>query len=260
MTVEEDNAVTRRSAPPWCAEVITLLPEAFPGILGLSLAGRALEQGHWELRIVDLRRFGIGRHRSVDDTPVGGGAGMVMRADVLASALRSTAGDRNRAAGRWPILCMSPRGEPLTQGLAQELSGMDGATVVCGRFEGIDERILRAFPIREVSIGDFVLSGGEIAAQALIDATVRLIPLVLGNQASVEDETFSNGLLEYPQYTRPRIWEGLPVPETLLSGHHEDIASWRLAESRKLTRQRRPDLWRAYCRKLGVDPETWTGD
>ena len=260
LTADSNESNESCQAATWCAKVITLLPEAFPGTLGQSLSGRALAHGIWELETIDLRRFGIGRHRSVDDTPVGGGAGMVMRADVLGPALRFAMDERRCQSGRWPVLCMSPRGEPLTQQSVRELAGMDGVTILCGRFEGIDERILQAFRIREVSIGDFVLSGGEIAAQALIDAAVRLIPLVLGNQASVNEESFSGGLLEYPQYTRPRIWEGLPVPEKLLSGHHEEIASWRLSQSRKLTRHRRPDLWRAYCRKLGVDPENWPGD
>ena len=257
MNSEDEGTGAGDQSLPWCAKVITLFPEAFPGTLGLSLSGKALARGIWELQTIDLREFGIGRHRDVDDTPVGGGAGMVMRADVMERALGASMDDPRCVSGHWPLICMSPRGEPMSQALASDLSRAEGVIVLCGRFEGMDERIFEAYPIREVSLGDFILSGGEIAAQALIDATVRLIPHVLGNQASATDESFADGLLEYPQYTRPRVWKGLQVPETLLSGHHEQIAAWRLAESRDLTRKRRPDLWRTYCRKLGLDPETW---
>ncbi len=238
---------------PWQARVITLLPDAFPGPLAHSVPGAALDRGIWELQTIDLRQFGVGRHRNVDEPPYGGGAGMVLRADVAAAALLHAQDDRSVDLPDWPLLFMSPRGKPLDQGLVRELAGMAGVTILCGRFEGVDERFLQKFPITEISMGDFVLSGGEIAAQALIDATVRLIPHVLGNQASAEDESFSTGLLEYPHFTRPRTWEGMTVPEILLSGHHERIAAWRQAESRELTRKRRPELWRAYCSASGEE-------
>lgn len=226
----------------WTAQVITLLPEAFPGILGLSLTGKALQEGVWALRTLDLRAFGEGRHRNVDDTPAGGGAGMVLRADVGARALSEAV---SRARGDVPRLLLSPRGRRVDQAMARDLAGRDGVILFCGRFEGVDERLIGAFDLVEVSLGDFVLTGGEIAAQALIDATVRLMPRVLGNQRSAEDESFSSGLLEYPQYTKPAVWEGRAIPEVLLSGHHANIAAWRQAQAERLTKERRPDLWRA---------------
>ncbi len=255
MNTENTSSGADQPVRPWRAKIITLLPEAFPGILGLSTTGRALAKGLWELETINLRDFGIGRHRAVDDNPFGGGAGMVLRADVLAAALRHASNNTSHSEEEWPVLCMSPRGIPVTQELVTGLSKGPGVTLVCGRFEGIDERFLERFPVREVSIGDFVLAGGEIAAQALIEATVRLIPLVLGNQASVLEESFSSGLLEYPQYTRPRNWEGIPVPDILLSGHHEEIAAWRLEESRKATIRRRPDLWERFGRRTGSNSE-----
>jgi tRNA (guanine37-N1)-methyltransferase len=239
----------------WKARVITLFPEVFPGVLAASLTGKALQQGLWQLDTIDLRAFGEGRHRNVDDTPVGGGAGMVLRPDVLARALaqagRGTPDDR----ALWPVVALSPRGRPFTQATAQAWSQARGVTLICGRFEGIDQRVIDAFGIEEVSLGDFVMTGGEIAAQALIDATVRLIPRVLGNHASVEEESFSSGLLEHPQYTKPVDWEGRTVPDILLSGHHANIASWRQAEAERLTKERRPDLWRAYRAAHGRDPD-----
>jgi tRNA (guanine37-N1)-methyltransferase len=239
----------------WRARIITLFPDAFPGVLGESLTGRALKDGLWQLDTIDLRRFGEGKHRNVDDTPAGGGAGMVLRADVLGNALDQAARGtpQNRAA--WPVVYMSPRGKPLDQAMAQRFSEARGMTILCGRFEGVDERVIEHFGIEEVSLGDFVLTGGEIAAQALIDATVRLIPRVLGNQASTEDESFSDFLLEHPQYTRPAVWEGRLIPEILQSGHHAKITSWRRAMAERLTKERRPDLWRAYCSKYGRDPD-----
>ena len=242
-----DLMAEKTQAPAWTAKVITLFPEVFPGVLGASLTGKALEEGLWALETVDLRSFGVGKHRNVDDTPAGGGAGMVLRADVLGAAIE--------AAGPLPLLYLSPRGKPFTQAHAAQLAQGPGATFICGRFEGIDERILDAYPIEEVSLGDFVLTGGEIAAQALIDATVRLIPRVLGNQASAEDESFSHGLLEHPQYTRPSVWNGRAIPDILLSGHHAHIADWRKAMAERLTKERRPDLWRAYCATHGRDPD-----
>ena len=240
-----------RRAGAWTARVITLFPEAFPGVLGLSLTGRALDAGLWALETVDLRRFGDGRHRNVDDTPAGGGAGMVLRADVLGRAIEEA-----QAGVDWPLIALSPRGRPFTQAMARRLAAGPGATLICGRFEGIDERALQHYRVEEVSLGDFVLTGGEIAAMALIDATVRLIPRVLGNQASVEEESFARGLLEHPQYTKPAVWKGRAIPDILLSGHHGRIASWRQAEAERLTQQRRPDLWRAYRDRLDAPRDT----
>ncbi len=229
---------------PWTARVLTLYPEMFPGPLGHSLIGRALEQGLWRLDVRNIRDAATDRHRTVDDTPAGGGAGMVMRADVAAAAL-------DAAAAPWPTLYLSPRGAPFTQARARALATGPGVTLLCGRFEGIDQRVLDARRIEEVSLGDFVMTGGEIAAQALIDATVRLIGGVLGNACSTVEESFAAGLLEFPHYTRPTEWEGLRIPEILLSGHHGRIAAWRQAQSERLTQIRRPDLWRAYLANAG---------
>ncbi len=228
----------------WRAKVLTLFPEVFPGVLGASLTGKALETGLWQLDTIDLRRFGLGRHRNVDDTPAGGGAGMVLRADVLGAALAAAAQDSAPAA---PVIYLSPRGTPFRQQMAQDLAKGPGVTLLCGRFEGVDERVLQEYGVQEVSLGDFVLTGGEIAAQALIDATVRLIPRVLGNQASCEEESFSHGLLEHPHYTKPSVWKGRAIPDILLSGHHAKIAAWRREMAERLTKERRPDLWRAWC-------------
>jgi tRNA (guanine37-N1)-methyltransferase len=224
----------------WQARVITLFPDAFPGVLGLSLTGKALNEGRWQLHTHDLRSFGIGRHRNVDDTPAGGGAGMVLRADVVGPAIEAA---QAYARGRWPILYMSPRGRPFDQAMARDLAGCEGVTLLCGRFEGVDERVLEHFGVTEISLGDFVMTGGEIAAQALIDATVRLLPRVLGNAESTLEESHSNGLLEHPQYTRPATWEGREIPEVLTSGNHSEIDRWRRRASEELTRTRRPDLW-----------------
>ena len=231
---------TEELAGVWQARIITLFPETFPGVLGASLTGKALKDGLWQLFTHDLREHGVGKHRNVDDTPAGGGAGMVLRPDVLADAVRDA---QQHARGRWPILYMSPRGKPFSQDTARDLARCDGVTILCGRFEGVDERVLEAFGIQEVSLGDFVMTGGEIAAQAMLDATVRLLPGVLGNAASTEEESFSNGLLEHPQFTRPADWEGRAIPDVLMSGHHGEIAKWRKAQSEALTKARRPDLW-----------------
>ncbi|MBC58116.1 MAG: tRNA (guanosine(37)-N1)-methyltransferase TrmD [Confluentimicrobium sp.] len=239
----------------WKAKVITLFPEAFPGVLGQSLTGRALDQGLWALETINLRLFGEGRHRNVDDTPAGGGAGMVLRPDIVGAALKQAAAGTPADRAAWPVVYLSPRGKRFDQAMARRFAQAGGITLLCGRFEGVDERVLEHFRVEEVSLGDFVLTGGEIAAQALIDATVRLIPRVLGNQASTEEESFSEGLLEHPQYTKPAVWEGRAIPEILLSGHHANIASWRKAMAERLTKERRPDLWRAYCAKHGRDPE-----
>jgi tRNA (guanine37-N1)-methyltransferase len=220
----------------WQARVVTLFPDAFPGVLGMSLTGRALQEGRWQLRTMDLRSFGLGKHRAVDDTPAGGGAGMVLRADVVGPAVEAAAGPGRR-------IYLSPRGRPFTQEMARDWARAGGVTLLCGRFEGVDQRALDHCGLEEVSLGDFVMTGGEIAAQAVIDATVRLLPGVLGNAASVDDESHSAGLLEHPQYTRPAEWEGLAIPEVLLSGNHAEIARWRRAQAEALTQARRPDLW-----------------
>ncbi|WP_049641604.1 tRNA (guanosine(37)-N1)-methyltransferase TrmD [Candidatus Rhodobacter oscarellae] len=231
-------------AQAWTAKVITLFPQAFPGVLGASLTGKALDQGLWQLEPVDLRPFGEGKHRNVDDTPAGGGAGMVLRADVMGAAVEHTMRGVDR--GRWPLIYLSPRGRPFTQATAERLSQAQGVTMICGRFEGLDQRIIDHYDIEEISLGDFVMTGGEIAAQAMIDATVRLLPGVLGNAESAEDESFSNGLLEHPQFTRPAVWQGRPIPDVLLSGDHGAVAKWRQAQSEELTQERRPDLWNAH--------------
>lgn len=230
----------------WTARVITLFPEAFPGFLGASLIGKALQDGLWRLEPIDLRVFGEGKHRNVDDTPAGGGAGMVLRADVLGKAIRFAMKDVAENREEWPVIALSPRGKPFDQKSAERLSRARGVTLICGRFEGIDERVLEHFGIEEVSLGDFVMTGGEIAAEAVIDATVRLLPGVLGNAASTEEESFSDGLLEHPQYTRPTEWEGRGIPDVLTSGDHGAVARWRREEAERLTRERRPDLWRAW--------------
>lgn len=231
----------RRVKGAWTARVITLFPEAFPGILGLSLTGKALDFGLWALEPIDLRTFGLGKHRNVDDTPAGGGAGMVLRADVLDAALTAAHSGRPRAL--WPVIYLSPRGRRFDQATAQRLAQAEGVTLLCGRFEGVDQRLLDHHAIEEISLGDFVLTGGEIAATALLDATVRLLPNVLGNQASTEEESFSDGLLEHPHYTKPAVWNDRPIPEVLLSGNHAEIARWRRAQAQAITQDRRPDLW-----------------
>jgi len=224
--------------PPWRAAILTLFPELFPGPLGASLLGDALQSGLWSLEAMALRDFGSGRHKSVDDTPAGGGAGMVMRADVLGAAI-----DAARARhSDLPAIYLSPRGELLTQDLVRELAAGPGVLVLAGRYEGIDQRVIEGRGLREVSIGDYVLAGGEVAAMVLIEAAVRLLPGVLGQPASLGEESFEAGLLEYPHYTRPRDWEGRPIPDVLLSGDHARIAAWRRAEAERLTRARRPDL------------------
>lgn len=246
---------TPRLKDAWSVRVLTLFPEAFPGTLGLSLTGKALEQGIWALETIDLRPFGQGRHKNVDDTPAGGGAGMVLRADVLGQALDMAAIGTPADRARWPVIYLSPRGKPFDQSMAQDWAKADGLTLLCGRFEGVDQRVIDHYAVQEVSLGDFVLTGGEIAAQALIDATVRLIPRVLGNHQSTQEESFSEGLLEHPQYTKPAVWEGHDIPEVLLSGHHGQISSWRKAMAERLTKERRPDLWRAYCAAHNRDPD-----
>ncbi|SNS20269.1 tRNA (guanosine(37)-N1)-methyltransferase TrmD [Tropicimonas sediminicola] len=244
---------TPRLKGAWTAKIVTLFPDAFPGVLGESLTGKALQDGLWALETLDLRLFGEGRHRNVDDTPTGGGAGMVLRPDVVARALDEAAKGTNPDRARWPLVYLSPRGRRFSQAKARQWAGAEGLTMLCGRFEGVDQRVIDAYGIEEVSLGDFVLTGGEIAAQAMIDATVRLLPGVLGNQASTEEESFSDGLLEHPQFTRPNDWQGRAVPEVLLSGHHAKIAEWRREQAKALTRERRPDLWQAWAARHGEE-------
>jgi tRNA (guanine37-N1)-methyltransferase len=233
----------------WRAAVLTLFPEMFPGPLGVSLAGKALAAGTWLLEAHDIRAHATDKHRSVDDTPAGGGAGMVLKPDVLARAIDAVT-DANPSDNR-PKLLMSPRGTPLTQARVAALANGPGAIIVCGRFEGVDERVIAGRGLEEISLGDYVLSGGEIAALALIDACVRLLPGVLGAAASAVDESFSDGLLEYPQYTRPQVFEGAAIPDVLTSGDHAKAAAWRRAQAEALTKVRRPDLWAAHQEKTG---------
>jgi tRNA (guanine37-N1)-methyltransferase len=230
----------------WRATVLTLFPKMFPGALGLSLAGKALADAKWALEIIDIRDFATDKHRSVDDTPSGGGAGMVMRADIASAAIDAA---RASLPPDTPTIYLSPRGRPLTQARARELAAGPGAILLAGRFEGVDERVLEARQLEEISIGDYVLSGGELASMVLIDAVVRLLPGVAGNEASLAEESFSSGLLEYPHYTRPREWEGRAIPEVLLSGDHAAIAKWRREQAESLTKQRRPDLWRHHGKR-----------
>lgn len=228
--------------PVWTATALTLFPEMFPGPLGQSLAGRGLAEGIWSLDAVDIRGFATDKHRTVDDSPFGGGAGMVMRPDVVDAAITGS-----RRVG--PLIYFTPRGRPLTQARVRELAAEPGVTLLCGRFEGVDQRVLDAHEAEEISLGDFVLSGGELAALMLMDAVVRLLPGVTGNQESLEDESFERGLLEYPHYTRPKEWQGRTVPDVLMSGHHENVRLWRQRQAEDVTRRRRPDLWDAYTAK-----------
>ena len=226
----------------WTAKIITLVPEAYPGQLGVSLVGRALADGKWALEPIDLRLFGEGKHRNVDDTPAGGGAGMVLRADIMGRAIRFAQKDVQQDRVRWPLIYLSPRGRRLDQAMAKRFAAADGITLIAGRFEGLDQRVIDHFEIEEVSLGDFVMTGGDIAAEALIDATVRLRAGVLGNATSTEEESFSDGYLEHPQYTRPANWEGRDIPAVLTSGDHGKVAEWRRAEALRITKERRPDL------------------
>ncbi|WP_460275607.1 tRNA (guanosine(37)-N1)-methyltransferase TrmD [Celeribacter sp. ULVN23_4] len=237
----------------WKAKIITLFPEAFPGVLGESLTGKALKDGRWQMETVPLREFGEGKHKNVDDTPAGGGAGMVIRPDVMGNAIDSAMNGIPPNREKWPLVYLSPRGKRFDQATAKRWSEAQGITMICGRFEGVDDRVLFHYGIEEVSLGDFVMTGGEIAAQAMIDATVRLLPGVLGNADSVEEESHSNGLLEHPQFTRPAEWRGMAIPEVLMSGHHGKIAEWRQKMAEKITRDRRPDMWEAYQKASAPD-------
>jgi len=231
----------------WRADVLTIFPAMFPGPLGESLAGKALAAGTWSLRATDIRDFGRGRHRSVDDTPFGGGAGMVMRPDVLDAAITSVADDR-------PLIVLTPRGSPLTQSRIAQLAAGPGAILLCGRFEGIDQRVIEARDAEEISIGDYILSGGELAAMVLLDAAIRLLPGVMGTAESATEESFSIPLLEYPHYTRPALWADRPVPEPLISGNHAAIAAWRQAQAEHTTKTRRPDLYAEYVASQAPAP------
>lgn len=229
-----------RMSSSWTATVLTLFPEMFPGPLGISLLGKGLSNGLWSLDVRDIRDHGLGKHRTVDDTPSGGGPGMVMRADVAAAAIDAVARQER------PLIYLSPRGAPLTQARVRDLAAGPGAILLCGRFEGLDQRVIEARAIEEISLGDFVLAGGEIAAMALIEASVRLLPGVLGDHASTQEESFAAGLLEYPHYTRPQLFEDRPIPDVLTGGNHSEISKYRQAQAERLTRERRPDLWAAY--------------
>jgi len=229
-------------ADAWAATLLTLFPEMFPGSLGQSLAGKALDEGTWRLDVQDIRAEAVDRHGSVDDEPFGGGAGMVMRPDIVDSALRIAV---NPVDDKRPIIYLTPRGRPLDQARVRDLADGPGVILLCGRYEGVDQRVLDAWQAEEVSVGDYVLSGGEPAALVMLDACLRLLPGVMGKGASLEEESFERGLLEYPHYTRPQEWQGRTVPEVLTSGHHEKIAAWRKSQAEEITRERRPDLWAA---------------
>lgn len=231
---------------PFFVRIFTLFPELFPGVLEASVTGRARDANLWDLKTINIRDFAHGKHAQVDDTPCGGGAGMVMRADVIDAAFRSEFAQEKPKR----LIYASPRGVPFTQALAKEFAADGELSILCGRFEGVDQRVLEAWDVQEVSLGDYILSGGEIAAQAMVDATLRLIPGVLGDHTSLDEESFSSGLLEYPQYTRPREWNDCNVPQVLLSGNHEEIAKWRLSQAIELTKARRPDLWNRYNNAL----------
>lgn len=242
--------MSRRAAMSkgWMAQVITLVPETYPGVLGASLTGKALAEGLWQLEPIDLRVFGEGKHRKVDDTPAGGGPGLVLRADIMAKAVRFA-----QRAQSLPLVYLSPRGRRFDQAMAQAWAAGPGVCLIAGRFEGLDQRAIDHFGIAEVSLGDFVLTGGDLAAQAMIDATVRLLPGVLGNAASAEDESFSDGLLEHPQFTRPSEWEGRVIPEVLTSGDHGAVERWRQSERARITREMRSDLWDRYVTRQKDD-------
>jgi len=239
----------------WQAQILTLFPEMFPGPLGLSLAGKALDNKLWGMDVMQIRDHATDKHRSVDATPAGGGPGMVMRADVMGRAIDAAIAKRPEGVANeeWPLVYLSPRGKKLDQEMVHDFAGKKGITLICGRFEGLDERVLEKRDVQEVSLGDFVLSGGEIAALMLMDAVVRLIPGVIGEPDTLLEESFTSGLLEYPQYTRPQVWEGAEIPGVLTSGHHGKIKEWRDLMSKKLTKERRPDLWKEFSHNKSDD-------
>ncbi|MFC3052632.1 tRNA (guanosine(37)-N1)-methyltransferase TrmD [Kordiimonas pumila] len=232
--------------PSFTAQVLTIFPDMFPGTLGQSLAGKGLNDAKWALKTLDIRDFSSDKHRSIDDTPAGGGPGMVIRADILGKAIDAAKAD---AEPKWPLVYMSPRGRRFDQAEAQRWKEAGGVTILCGRFEGVDERVLEAREVEEISVGDFVLSGGEPAALVMLDAVIRLLPGVMGEAGTLDEESFEDGLLEYPHYTRPQVWEGREIPEVLTSGHHKKIAEWRREKREELTRIRRPDMWSTYVRE-----------
>ena len=240
----------------WTAKVVTLFPEMFPGTLGYSVLGRALQNKLWSLETINLRDFGVGKHNDVDGTPSGGGPGMVLRADVIDKALTSTTENLNFQEQSWPIINLSPRGRQLSQVACEHLANQNGIILLCGRFEGTDERVIDKWNMQEISLGDFILTGGEIAAQALIDSVVRNIPNVLGNELSITNESFNDGLLEHPQYTKPSDWDGQKVPKVLLSGDHGEIVRWRNNQALEITKKRRPDLLKKFKKKLHDLPIT----
>ena len=240
----------------WTAKVVTLFPEMFPGTLEYSVLGRALQNKLWSLETINLRAFGVGKHKDVDGTPSGGGPGMVLRADVIDKALTSTTENLNFQEQSWPIINLSPRGRPLSQVACEHFANQNGIIILCGRFEGTDERVIDKWKMQEISLGDFILTGGEIAAQALIDSVVRTIPNVLGNALSITNESFNDGLLEHPQYTKPSDWDGQKVPKVLLSGDHGEIVRWRNNQALEITKKRRPDLLQKFKKKLHDLPIT----
>ncbi len=243
-----------KSDPVWRARVLTLFPEMFPGALGHSLTGKALEKRIWTLETLDIRSFAHDKHRSVDDTPAGGGPGMVLRPEIVSRAIGASLKGVPEDRSRWPVICLSARGRPLTQDRVARLASAEGVSLLCGRFEGIDQRVIEAHGVEEIGVGDAVYTGGEIPAMALLDAVVRLLPGVLGKIESTQDESFSAGLLEHPQYTKPAIWEGRAIPEVLLSGNHAKVDAWRQAQAEAVTKERRPDLWRAFRSIAELDP------
>lgn len=233
------------SAPTFSATILTLFPELFPGVLGASLPGKALKDGLWQLQTLDIRSFATDKHANVDDTPYGGGAGMVMRPDVIEAAIRGAEVQFGKPARK---IYLSPRGRVLDQALVKELAACPSLLLLCGRYEGVDQRVIDSEALEEVSIGDFVLAGGEVAAMVLLEACVRLLPGVLGNATTTDEESFEAGLLEYPHYTRPAVWNGMAVPDVLVSGHHAKVKEWRQAQAKELTKQRRPDLWARFSK------------
>ncbi|MGB3456806.1 MAG: tRNA (guanosine(37)-N1)-methyltransferase TrmD [Litorimonas sp.] len=255
-----DSPSAEASLAPWRATILTLYPDAFPGVLGASIIGGAEKSGLWQLDTVDIRDFAVNRHRTVDGPPAGGGAGLVLKPDISAKAIDSVVldPDGNRRDDR-PLLYLTPRGRPLTQTRVKQLAAGPGLVCFCGRFEGLDERVIESRGMEEVSIGDFVLAGGEVAAQAMIEACVRLLPGVLGNSDSAEEESFETGLLEYPLYTKPRVFEGREIPAVLTSGDHGAVARWRRAQMEEITRARRPDLWTAHLERKGPNPSQGAG-
>jgi len=242
LKTQPTKEVQKKPNKPWIAKVITLFPDMFPGTLSYSVLGRALKESIWSLEVINLRDFGIGKHKDVDGTPSGGGPGMILRPDVVDRAIIKATNNINLTEANWLILNLTPRGQPLTQAVSRELANMDGIIILCGRFEGIDQRVIDKWKMQEISLGDFIITGGEIAAQAIIDSAVRNIPNVLGNSISVQSESFNYNLLEHPQYTKPSNWKGQTVPEVLLSGNHQKIKDWKDQQSFEITKNRRPDL------------------